>query len=151
MAICSQNNIWSVSKATNTEDVPEMEQSAHRSFRALTHHLGPYWTAWRNTNLCDWWTWLLKVSEYESFPLKALSIKRNVPSYLCNCLQFYTPSRTLRSTSDTLGIQIPRTRLSAVPAPSPTSATLYGLCYPSSPTETFSGLLHIKPQAISKQ
>ena len=36
------------------------------------------------------------------------------PSYLCDCLQLYTPSRTLRSASDTLSLQIPRTRLSTV-------------------------------------
>ena len=30
------------------------------------------------------------------------------------CLQLYTPSRTLRSASDTLSLQIPRTRLSTV-------------------------------------
>ena len=35
-------------------------------------------------------------------------------SYLCDCLQLYTPSRTLRSASDTLSLQIPRTRLSTV-------------------------------------
>ena len=34
--------------------------------------------------------------------------------YLCDCLQLYTPSRTLRSASDTLSLQIPRTRLSTV-------------------------------------
>ena len=36
-------------------------------------------------------------------------------SYLCYCLQLYAPSRrTLRSASDTLSLQIPRTRLSTV-------------------------------------
>ena len=32
------------------------------------------------------------------------------PSYICDRLQLYTPSRTLRSASDTLSLQIPRTR-----------------------------------------
>ena len=41
-------------------------------------------------------------------------ITRSAPSYLCDWLQLYTPSRTLRSASDTLSLQIPRTRLSAV-------------------------------------
>ena len=41
-------------------------------------------------------------------------ITRTAPSYLCDSLQFYTPSRTLRSASDTLSLQIPRTGLSTV-------------------------------------
>ena len=39
-------------------------------------------------------------------------ITGTAPSSLCDCLQLYTPSRTLRSASDTLSLQIPRTRLS---------------------------------------
>ena len=35
-------------------------------------------------------------------------------SYLCDCLQLYTPSHTLRSASDTLSLQTARTRLSTV-------------------------------------
>ena len=35
-------------------------------------------------------------------------------SYLCDCLQLYTPSHTLHSASHTLNLQIPRTRLSTV-------------------------------------
>ena len=38
-------------------------------------------------------------------------ITRTAPSYLCDRLQLYTPSRTLRSASDTLSLQIHRTRL----------------------------------------
>ena len=41
-------------------------------------------------------------------------ITGTAPSYLCDCLQLYTPSRTLRSSFDTLSLQIPRTRLSTV-------------------------------------
>ena len=41
-------------------------------------------------------------------------ITGTAPSYLCDCLQLYTPSRTLRSASDTLSLQIPCTRLSTV-------------------------------------
>ena len=41
-------------------------------------------------------------------------ITGTAPSYLCDCLQLYTPPRTLRSASDTLSLQIPRTRLSTV-------------------------------------
>ena len=41
-------------------------------------------------------------------------ITGTAPFYLCDCLQLYTPSRTLRSASDTLSLQIPRTRLSTV-------------------------------------
>ena len=41
-------------------------------------------------------------------------ITSTAPSYLCDCLQLYTPSRSLRSASDTLSFQIPRTRLSTV-------------------------------------
>ena len=36
------------------------------------------------------------------------------PSYLCDCLQLYTSSHTLHSASDTLSLQIPHTKLSAV-------------------------------------
>ena len=41
-------------------------------------------------------------------------ITGTAPSYLCDCLQLYTPSRTLRSASNTLSLRIPRTRLSSV-------------------------------------
>ena len=41
-------------------------------------------------------------------------ITGTAPSYLCDCLQLYTPSRTPRSASDTLSLQIPRTRHSTV-------------------------------------
>ena len=34
--------------------------------------------------------------------------------YLCDCSQLYTPSCTLRSASDTISLQIPRSRLSIV-------------------------------------
>ena len=37
-------------------------------------------------------------------------ITDTAPSYLCDCLQLYTPSRTLRTASDTLSLQRPRTR-----------------------------------------
>ena len=51
---------------------------------------------------------------------------RTAPSYFCDCLQFYTPSRTLRYlcilcalllSSDTLSLQIPLRGLSAVSSP----------------------------------
>ena len=35
-------------------------------------------------------------------------------SYLCDCLQLYTPSCALHSASDTLSLQIPHTRLSPI-------------------------------------
>ena len=41
-------------------------------------------------------------------------LTRIAPSYLYNCLQPYTPSRALRSASDTLSLQSPRTRHSTV-------------------------------------
>ena len=36
------------------------------------------------------------------------------PSYLSDCIQLYTPSRTLCTASDTLSLQFPRTRPSTV-------------------------------------
>ena len=39
-------------------------------------------------------------------------ITGTAPSYLCDRFELYTPSRTLRSASDTLSFQILRTRLS---------------------------------------
>ena len=35
------------------------------------------------------------------------------PEYPCSCLHLYTPSRTLRSSSDTLTLKIPQTKLSS--------------------------------------
>ena len=55
-----------------------------------------------------------KSSIQDKHPLCYKCITRTAPSYLCDCLPFYTPSRTLRSASDTLSLQIPRTRLSTV-------------------------------------
>ena len=53
-------------------------------------------------------------SQYEMNTLCYTCITGTAPSYLCDCLQLYTPSRTLRSASDTLSLQIPCTRLSTV-------------------------------------
>ena len=41
------------------------------------------------------------------------SINNSAPVYLSDCLQIYTPTRTLRSSSDTLSLRIPRTKLSS--------------------------------------
>ena len=41
-------------------------------------------------------------------------LSSSAPSDLYDRLQLYTPSRTLRSSSDTLSLQVPRTRLSTV-------------------------------------
>ena len=41
-------------------------------------------------------------------------VTSTAPSCLCDCLHLYTPSRTLRSASDILSLQIPRTRLCTV-------------------------------------
>ena len=51
--------------------------------------------------------------------IKAISaitkcITRAAPSYLCDRLQLYTPSRTLHPASDTFSLQSPRTTLSSV-------------------------------------
>ena len=44
------------------------------------------------------------------------SINSSAPVYLSDCLQIYTPARTLRSSSDTLSLCIPRTKLSSAGA-----------------------------------
>ena len=49
--------------------------------------------------------------QYKINTLCCKCITGTAPSYFCDCLQLYTPSRTLRSASDTLSLQIPRTRL----------------------------------------
>ena len=67
---------------------------------------------------------------------------------LCDHLQLYTPSHSLHSASDTLSLQIPRTRLSAVWFPHRfciLSSTPLQLS-PSSPKETFPGRLEIQVQ-----
>ena len=59
----------------------------------------------------------LPVQERIEYKINALCYKcimRSALSYLGGCLQIYTPSRTLRSASDTLSLQIPRIRLSTV-------------------------------------
>ena len=66
-------------------------------------------------------------------------------------VSIYTPSRTLRSASDTLSLQIPRTRLSTVGF---RTFSVFGpsnmdWSSSSSSTETLSGLLQIRPQNIS--
>ena len=61
-------------------------------------------------------TQLLKVTRYSHstinvlIPSPRLSPTRIARSFLCDCLQLYTPSRTLRSASDTLSLPIPRIR-----------------------------------------
>ena len=72
-----------------------------------------------------------------------------LPSDVCDCLQLYTPSRTFRSASDTLGLQIARTRLSTVGS---RDFSVHGPSawndLPLHPTETLSGLLQIKRQDV---
>ena len=41
-------------------------------------------------------------------------IHGSAPSYLCDCLHLYTPSRTLRSSSDAFILRTPRSNLSSV-------------------------------------
>ena len=73
-------------------------------------------TNWSITPLFQPLQWFLiqQRVQYKINPLCYKCITRTAPSYLCDCLQLYTPSRTLRSASDTLSLQIPRTRLSTV-------------------------------------
>ena len=55
----------------------------------------------------------LPVSQRISFKLNLLAYKclnKSAPSYLCNQLHLYTPSRSLRSSSDTLSFRIPRVK-----------------------------------------
>ena len=62
--------------------------------------------------------WLL-IQHGIQYKINTLSYKRvtrPAPSYLSDCLQLYTPSRTVRSASETLNLQIPRTRLSTTGA-----------------------------------
>ena len=68
------------------------------------------------TPVCQYFHWL-SIQQRIQYKINSLCyncIMGTAPSYLCDCLQLYTPSRTLRSASDTLGLQIPRTRLSTV-------------------------------------
>ena len=72
-----------------------------------------------------------------------------LPSDVCDRLQLYTPSRTLRSASDTLGLQIARTRHSTVGS---RDFSVFGPSawndLPLRPTEILSGLLQIKHQDV---
>ena len=55
--------------------------------------------------------------QYEINTLCYKYIMGTAPSYLCDCVQLYTPSAsTVRSASNTLSLQIPHTRLSTVGA-----------------------------------
>ena len=69
-------------------------------------------------------------------------ITDTAPSYLCDCLQLYTPSRTLRTASDTLSLQRPRTRPHCW---FPRLFCFWSINmewpFPSSPTQTLSGLI----------
>jgi hypothetical protein len=56
----------------------------------------------------------LPISERISYKLNTITYKclhKTAPSYLSDTLSLYTPSRTLRSTADTLKLKIPRTKL----------------------------------------
>ena len=64
-------------------------------------------------------------------------------------LQLYTPSCTHCSDPDTLSPQIPHTRLPTVDAHAFSMPLYAEWPSPSSPTETLSGLLQIKPQNVS--
>ena len=49
--------------------------------------------------------------KYKVITLCYKSINNSAPVYLSDCLQIYTPARMLRSSSDTLSLCIPRTKL----------------------------------------
>ena len=67
-------------------------------------------------------------------------ITRTALSYLCDCLQLYTPSSTRPSASDMLGLQTTRTRLSTVGSH---TFSIMAWPSPSSLTETLSGLVQV--------
>ena len=72
-----------------------------------TDHISP---------LCQFLHWL-PIQQRIQHKINTLCYKcitGTAPSYLCDCLPLYMPSRTLRSASDTLSLQIPRTRLSTL-------------------------------------
>ena len=72
-----------------------------------------------------YWLLIQQRLQYKINTLSYNCITGTAPSYLCDCLQLYTPSCTLRSASDTLSLQIPRTRLSTV------GSRAFSLCGPS--------------------
>ena len=57
------------------------------------------------------WRWELSAFV---FPSLLLLYSRIRPSYLCDSIQLYTPTRTRRSASDTFSLRIPITNLSTV-------------------------------------
>ena len=59
-----------------------------------------------------YWLPIRSRSTYKLYTLYHKCIINLANEYLCSCLHLYTPSRTLRSSSDTLTLKIPRTKLS---------------------------------------
>jgi len=59
----------------------------------------------------------LPVSQRLKYKINTLCFKclhKSAPSYLCNCLHLYTPSRSLRSAADTLCFRTPRFKQTTV-------------------------------------
>ena len=56
----------------------------------------------------------LPIKKRISYKLASLCYKclnDSAPDYLCSCLELYTPSRTLRSSSDALVLRVPHAKL----------------------------------------
>ena len=74
-----------------------------------------------------YWLPVSKRIQYKIATLCYKCIHNSAPACLADYLQLYTPSRTVRSTPDTLTFRIPRTKLSTVgsrafSSPAPLSA-----------------------------
>ena len=81
--------------------------------------LTSYWKKRKTDDITPLFQFLhwLPIQQRIQYKIKTLCYKcitGTAPSFLCDRLQLYTPSRTLRSASDTLSLQIPRTRLFTV-------------------------------------
>ena len=108
-ALCKvwpQGSILSGLPASSVHSFCRIQNCAARLMlkKRQTYHITP---------LFQFLLWL-PVQERIQHKIYTLCITGTVPSYLCNCRQLYTPFRILRSTSNTLSLQIPRTRLSIV-------------------------------------
>ena len=93
-------------KKTGKKKKKKKEKKRHTRTRKTAHI----------TPLFQYFHWL-PIQQRIQYKINSLCyncITGTAPSYLCDCLQLYTPSRTLRSASDTLNLQIPCTRLSTV-------------------------------------
>ena len=100
-------NIYTWSVSTSTQQLACSQLHTHTCIQCVRHSVIHVYSAYVTQSY---------IHVYSAYVTQSYMYKQKLADMAveCDCHQHYTPSRTLRSASDTLSLQIPRIRLSTV-------------------------------------